>query len=169
MMRLNGSPKRNMVCKRNMKKQLGTLIILLFGFLISNAQEKTRPNSLSIEIGKTGLLPSLIFDHQFPIRFGIRAGGGYNSFYEFKVKTAGGGLYYLFGNKKRHLETGIDFYYLNTYDSNNDDQVVMPLFYPNYSAEGLYTSINLGYRSCGTSTMFRIGFSPGVFEGEFIP
>src|SRR5688572_17083518 len=150
-----------------MKKHPIPLVILLFGFLISNAQEKTRANSLSIEIGKTGLLPSLTYDHQFPIRLGIRAGGGFNSFYRFKVKTAGGGLYYLFGNKKGHLETGIDFYYLYTHDS-WDDVVVSPLFYPDYSAEGLYTSMNIGYRSSG-KVITRIGFSPGVFEEKFVP
>jgi hypothetical protein len=146
-----------------------TLFFLLLIFTsITHAQDKGKNNSLSLEIGKTGLIYNLTYDHHFPNNFGLRAGGGSNFTSNLQAITAGGGVYYLTGKSNRHFESGIDFYYLGVFEA-SDDQKSIPLIYPDHYAEGLLTSINLGYRSYGKKAIFRIGGSPVLFKGEFIP
>jgi hypothetical protein len=144
------------------------IFLLLICASIIHAQDKRRNNSLSLEIGKTGLIYNLTYDHHFSNNFGLRAGGGSNFSSNLQAITAGGGIYYLTGKSKRHFESGIDFYYLGVFEA-SDDQKSIALIYPNYYAEGLLTNINLGYRTYGKKTMFRIGGSPALFKGEFIP
>ena len=125
-------------------------------------------NVLSLELGKSGVVWNLSYDHQIPSHFGVRAVGGSNFNQRFEVKNAGGGLYYLAGRKNRQFEAGIDMYYLYAYDP-TDDVTDATYNYFDETTDGLYSGINLGYRCYGKKTMFRIGISPGIMEGDFVP
>ena len=149
------------------KKLVSIPFVLLFCFSFSRAQTKPLLNSLSLEIGKTGLIYNLIYDHQFLNKFGIKVGGGSN-FSANNAKTVGGGVYYLLGKSKHHFETGLDLYYLSI-QRYSDDQKPILFVYPGFTTEGLFTSLNIGYRRYGKKSVFRVGLAPGIMTVFFIP
>jgi hypothetical protein len=63
---------------------------------------------------------------------------------------------------------GIDVNYLSVNEI-SDDQIGIPLVYPNYTIKTYYASLNCGYRKYGNNSLFRIGISPGFIKTEFIP
>ena len=126
-------------------------------------------NALSFELGKTGLIYNLNFDHKFAKNnFGFRFGAGTNFGQYLNVVTVGGGSYFLVGKQSHFLETGVDIQYL-VVDEVSDDQKGFSFVYPDYSTKTPYLSLNLGYRSYGKRTMFRVGLSPGLIDNDFVP
>lgn len=148
------------------------IIFFLFSCVsFGNAQSNTeyRDNALSFELGKTGLVYNLNFDHKFLNKdFGFRLSAGSNFVKYLNAFTAGGGVYYLFGKNKNFLETGIDLNYLSV-DEVSDDQKGIAVMYPDYSINTLYTSVNIGFRKYGKACLFRIGVSPGFIKDGFVP
>ena len=137
--------------------------------VISSAQAPAKTNAISLELGKTGLIYNLVFDHKFPNRNrGFRLGIGSNLAKYLTAFTVGGGGYYLIGREKRFLELGADLQYLIISEV-SDDQKGFALVYPDYSIKTFYTSANIGYKSYGKRTVLRFGVSPGFIKGEFIP
>jgi hypothetical protein len=154
-----------------MKHTLITILIILASMATGFAQtaSKPKPNALSLELGKNGVVFNLNYDHHFfSKKFGLRLVAGSNFAKYLNAVTFGGGAYYLFGTTNRYLETGIDVQYL-VVDEVSDDQKSVPLIYPDYPVKTIYPSLNIGYRSYGKSTLFRIGFSPGVIKSKFVP
>ena len=137
--------------------------------LVKGQSTSSKLNALSIEVGKTGLIYSLNYDHVFEkMNFGFRLGAGSNFAKYLNGVMIGGGAYKLFGKNKHFFELGIDLHYLEV-DETSDDQKGLPLLYPDYSVKTAYLSLNLGYRSYGKSTLFRVGFSPGYLDNKFVP
>lgn len=140
---------------------------LLFSFLLVNqlhSQSKKANHSAGLEVGKLGLLLNLMYDCQFEkTKVGIRAIAGKNFERYLNVYQAGAGAYYLLGNKKNHLETGLDFFYFYA-DEVSDDQMRFINPFPVRNASTLYTSGNVGYRHSGAKTIFRIGISQGYMH-----
>jgi len=126
-------------------------------------------NAVSFELGKTGLIYNLTFDHK-PSRkhFGIRVGAGSNFGKYLNAISIGGGGYYLIGRENHFFELGVDLQYL-VVDEVSDDQKGFAFVYPDYSVKTFYPSVNLGYRVYGKRTLFRIGFSPGLIESNVVP
>ena len=152
-----------------MKHNLILIIIFLFSCTISCAQKYSNQkfNTISFELGKTGLLYNINFDHKFQNDFGVRFGTGSNLNKYLSVFTAGGGSYYLIGHSKNFMELGIDLFYLSV-EENSDDQKGFPLIYPNFTIKTYYISANIGYRRYGAKTLFRIGVSPGFIKDKFL-
>jgi len=150
------------------------LAIVLTVFLLTNickAQNTAKPkfNVLSIELGKTGLIYNLNYDHQFrEKKLGVRLTAGSNLAEYLQLINVGGGVYYLHGKNKHFFETGADLQYMKV-DEVSDDQRGFTSIYPDYSIETFYASFNLGYRLYGKSTLFRVGLSPGFITNEFLP
>lgn len=154
-----------------MKFLLLTIIALLLVKPYSTAQSSAKPksNTLSLELGKTGLIYNLVFDHRFKSGpMGVRATIGSNFSRYLSLLTTGAGAYYLTGKANRHLELGVDLNYL-VVDEVSDDQRGLQMVYPDYTIKTAYTSFNIGYRSYSQQTMFRIGLSPGFTKEEFVP
>lgn len=150
-----------------MKKRIIT-IATCFAAVLSHAQEKTNrdANALSLELGKTGLIWNLNYDHKFKAsNIGIRASAGSNFSRSLSAWTVGGGGYCIVA---RALELGVDFHYL-VVDEVSDDQKGFTLIYPDYPTKILYASLNIGYRKYGRKTLFRVGLSPGIADKDFIP
>ena len=149
-----------------------TYIALLFFYLTDcNAQtiDKPKNNALSFELGKTGLIYTLSFDHKFSNkRFGIRLDAGSNFAKYLHAFSTGMGGYILFGKKSSFLELGIDLNYL-VVDEVSNDQKGFSLVYPDYSVKTYYASMNIGYRKYWKNSLFRLGASPGVIKNDFIP
>jgi hypothetical protein len=154
-----------------MKQKTIAIVYFLFTFIICRAQtiSNSRNNALSFELGKSGLIYNLNFDHRFQDKdFGFRFGVGSNFAKYLQAFTTGAGGYYLVGHEINFLELGIDLNYLSV-DEVSDDQKGFSLIYPNYSIKTFYASANFGYRRYGKSTLFRIGVSPGFIKNEFLP
>ncbi|MGQ0739014.1 MAG: hypothetical protein ACT4OJ_08165 [Bacteroidota bacterium] len=154
-----------------MKSLLTAFSAILFSMTICNAQTNENPkvNAISFELGKTGLIYNLTFDHKSATKnFGLRLGAGSNLARYLKAISLGGGGYYLVGRSNRFLELGVDLQYLIV-DEISDDQKGFAFVYPDYSTKTFYPGVNLGYRAYGKRTLFRIGFSPGFIEGDLIP
>ena len=144
-------------------------MFVCLNFCIAQATEKPRVNSLTLELGKTGLIYNLTYDHRFGISdIGFRVGAGSNFSKYLNAISFGGGGYYLAGKEKHFLELGVDIQYLIV-DEVSDDQKDFTFVYPDYSTKSIYPSLNIGYRNYGKKTLFRIGFSPGLIDGEFVP
>jgi hypothetical protein len=153
-----------------MKHTLSIIFAILICWTFCNAQtdEKSKLNAISFELGKTGLIYNLNFDHKFANNsFGVRFAIGSNFGKYLNALSMGGGGYYLAGKRKHFLELGADFQYLIV-DEVSDDQKGFSFVYPNYSIKTLYPSINLGYRRYNKSNVFRIGFSPAVIKSKLI-
>lgn len=147
-------------------------LFFLFGlsllFTVINAQDKS-VQSLSVELGKNGLIVNIIYDYQFlKSQFGFRAGAGTNFAKYLQARTITAGGYKLFGKGKEFFELGIDIQYLHVIEV-SDDQGVIPTIYPDYSTKTLYPSLNIGYRKCNKKSMFRIGIAPGITNDGFLP
>ena len=154
-----------------MKICLFAFLLLIISHLLGNAQsiEKRKNNAISLEIGKTGLILNLNYDHLFNNKmYGIRAGAGTNFGGTLIAITSGLGGYLLKGTIKNSLEMGADFNYLEVNEP-SDDQRSGIIIYPNHTIKTYYANLNFGYRSYGKSTVFRIGLSPGVTKEGFIP
>ena len=125
-------------------------------------------NSLSFQLGKTGLIYNLRFDHKIEdknIIYNISAGSNFAKYLNLLI--VGGGAGYLFGKRNSFLETAIDVGYL-VVDEVSDDQGIA-LVFPNYSIKTMYISADVGYRRYSKSGMFRIGISPGFIKNDFLP
>ena len=143
---------------------------LLFFCTCCNGQSdfKNKKDALSFELGKTGLIYNVNFDHKFPKNnFGYRFGFGSNFDEYLNFFTVGGGVYYLVGENKNFLETGVDVSYI-TVNEKSDDQRGVTLVYPNYATNTPYTSINIGFRRYGRGSLFRIGPSFGFIKDGFV-
>jgi hypothetical protein len=154
-----------------MKRKVIAIFYFFFAFIICKAQTISDPgnNSLSFELGKSGLIYNLNFDHKFRNSdFGFRIGAGSNFAKYLQALTGGVGGYYLQGHKSSFLELGIDLAYLSV-DEVSDDQKGFSLIYPDYSVKAFYATANVGYRRYGKHTLFRIGVSPGFIKNEFFP
>ena len=154
-----------------MKYKTTATMISFFLFSICNAQIKSHPknNALSLELGKSGLIYNLNFDHKFQDKgFGFRVGLGSNFSKYLQAFTTGAGGYYLIGHETNFLELGVDLNYLSI-DEISDDQKGVPLIYPNYPIKTFYASANIGYRRSGRKSLFRIGASPGFIKNDFLP
>ena len=141
---------------------------LLLLFIVSNAQSKP-VQSLSVELGKNGLIVSLIYDYKFSeSQFGFRAGAGSNFAKYLRAYTVTAGGYKLFGGTNSFFELGIDIQYLDI-DEVSDDQKGFVLLYPNFSTQTLFTSLNLGFRKYSKKSILRAGFAPGFTKHGFLP
>ncbi|MEO6819106.1 MAG: hypothetical protein ABI204_05225 [Ginsengibacter sp.] len=154
-----------------MKLKAITILYFLFAFTICKAQTNLnlKNNALSFELGKTGLIYNVNFDHRFKNNnLGFRLSVGSNFAKYLQAFTTGAGGYYLLGNETNFLELGIDLNYLSV-DEISDDQRGFTFLSPDYPVKTLYTSANIGYRRYGKSTLFRIGVSPGLIKNDFLP
>lgn len=132
--------------------------------------QKPKLNAISFELGKTGLIYNLAFDHKAETKnVGFRLEAGSNFAKYLNAFSAGGGGYYLVGHTKSFLELGLDLHYL-VVDEVSDDQRGFALVYPDYSIKVFCPSLNVGYQAYGKETLFRIGFSPfNLIESNIIP
>jgi hypothetical protein len=156
-----------------MKSLLTAICAILINVTFCSAQssEKLRLSAVSFELGKTGLIYNLNFDHKLASKnFGYRVGAGSNLGMYLTVISVGGGGYHLIGSNNKFFELGLDIQYLIV-DEVSDDQIGFAsiFIYPNYSTKTLYPSINLGYRKYGNKTLFRAGLAPGVINSKLIP
>lgn len=154
-----------------MKHKTTATVIMFFLFSIGKAQTEShqKKNALSLELGKSGLIYNLNFDHKFQDKdFGLRFGLGSNFSKYLQAFTTGAGGYYLIGHKTNLLELGVDLNYLSI-DEVSDDQRGVPLIYPNYPIKTFYANANIGYRRYGRKTLFRIGASPGLIKNDLLP
>jgi hypothetical protein len=155
-----------------MKPYLNAFFFLLFCSSVCCAQNGniSNTNALSLELGKTGLIFNLNYDHKFKNNYGLRIGAGSNFGSYVTVFSVGGGSYYLCGKKSNFLELGADIQYLRVVEGSDDQRGLLSTFvYPNYSIKTIYPSLNIGYRKYSGSLLFRIGLSPGIIKKEFIP
>jgi hypothetical protein len=153
-----------------MRYKMVAIFYFLFACTTCHAQtiSGTKNNAVSLEIGKSGLIYNLNFDHRFPGKdFGFRFGVGSNFAKYLQAFTGGAGGYYLLGRDINFLELGVDLNYLSI-DEVSDDQKGFSIIYPNYPVKTFYASANVGYRRYGKKTLFRIGVSPGVIKNEFL-
>lgn len=149
-------------------------IFLLCMYSISHSQTQSSSKNIKarefifFELGKTGLIYNLGYDHQLAGRkTGFRFAGGSNLGKYQSLFNVGGGVYQLYGGSKNHFETGLDIYYMEV-NIESDDQIGS-LIYPDYPIQTFYLSANIGYRRSTGKRLFRIGISPGLTKDEFIP
>jgi hypothetical protein len=154
-----------------MRYCLTTIISFIVCITVCNAQKAGKPklNAVSFELGKTGLIYNLSYDHKLRTKnYGFRFGVGSNLGSYLSAITVGGGGYGLIGKSGHFLELGADLHYIIV-DEISDDQKGFAFIYPDYSVKTLYPSLNIGYRNYGKSHLFRIGFSPGIIKNDFVP
>lgn len=154
-----------------MKSLLTVCFAILISVTLCNAQtiEKSKLNAISFELGKTGLIYNLTFDHKSATKnFGFRLNVGSNIAKYLNAISVGGGGYYLVGKTNKFLELGMDLQYLIV-DEVSDDQKGFAFVYPDYSIKTFYPSLNFGYRAYSKRTLFRIGLSPGLIDSDFVP
>lgn len=152
-----------------MKPLLSAICAILVSMTICNAQTSPKINAVSVELGKTGFIYNLTFDHKVARgNFGFRVGAGTNFARYLNGVSVGGGGYYLLGKTDRYLELGVDFQYLSI-DEVSDDQKGFAFVYPDYTIRAFYPSLNLGYRVYSKRTLFRTGLSPGFVDSDFVP
>jgi hypothetical protein len=156
-----------------MKTCFALVCTILLCVSVCNAQVNSKPKlkAVSLELGKTGLIYNLNFDHKLVNKnFGFRLGAGSNLGQHLNVISVGGGGYHLAGSKNKFFELGLDIQYLLV-DEESDDQkgFASILVYPDYSINTLYPSLKIGYRRYGKNTLFRAGLSPGLIKSELIP
>lgn len=152
-----------------MKSLLTAFCAILVSMTLCSAQTTSKTNAVSFELGKTGLIYNLTFDHKVAAKnLGFRLSVGSNLAKYLNAIAIGGGGYYLVGKTNRFLELGADLQYLIV-DEVSDDQKGFAFVYPDYSIKTFYPSLNLGYRAYGKQTLFRVGFSPGVIDNDLVP
>lgn len=129
----------------------------------------TKLNSISFELGKNGIIFNGYYDRKLAARpFGFRIGMGSNFAQYLSARSFGIGAYHLAGRGGHFFESGIDLQYL-IIDEVSDDQKGFAFVYPDYSTSGFAPFVNLGYRHTGSFGLFRIGLSPGLIDGKFVP
>lgn len=139
--------------------------------LFSQSKVTSAPKySISVELGKSGFIYSVVFDNALKDRrYGLRGGFGGNPGKYTEVIMAQVGAYRVFGKKSNFFETGIDLHYLSI-DIVSDDQVGISSFvYPDYTTKTYYVTFNAGYRARMGKFLFRVGAAPGFTKDEFIP
>ena len=97
-----------------MKLLLTVYFAILLSVTLCNAQiiERSKLNAISFEIGKTGLIYNLTFDHKSGTNnFGFRMNVGSNIAKYLNAISVGGGGYYLVGKTNHFLELGMDLQY----------------------------------------------------------
>lgn len=155
-----------------MKKMFVFIVVSFLSVkLFSQLKPTPAPKySLSVELGKSGLIYSVVFDNALKDRrYGLRGGFGGNFGKYTEVIMAQVGAYRLFGTKSNFFETGIDLHYLSI-DIVSDDQVGISSFvYPDYTTQTYYVTFNAGYRARMGKFLFRAGAAPGFTKDEFIP
>ena len=156
-----------------MKTYLTSIGAILFCVTFCRGQTSGKPklNAASLELGKTGLIYNLYFDHRLATRnVGFRLGAGSNLGKYINLISVGGGGYHLMGKTKNFFELGLDFQYQVVDEISDDQRVAADIFiFPNYPVKTLCPSLNVGYRLYGERTLFRVGFSPGVIKSKLIP
>ncbi|HEX7844995.1 MAG TPA: hypothetical protein VF476_04280 [Chitinophagaceae bacterium] len=149
-----------------------SLVILLSLISITAVSQTARPMkyALSVEVGKTGLLYSVVFDNTLKDpRYGIKAGMGGNFGNYTEAIMGQVGAYRLFGKQDHYFETGIDLHYLSIDIVSEDQSGVSSLIYPDHTTRTVYITLNCGYRVKAGKILFRIGAAPGFTKEEFIP
>lgn len=146
------------------------LILLFFLAGTVHSQSNKYKYALSAEIGKSGLIYSLIFDNTLKDRkFGLRGGMGTN-FGRYRSAIMGlVGAYRLFGKNGHFFETGIDLHYLSIENISDDQAGISTFVHPNYPTRTYYITANGGYRVHAGKILFRVGIAPGFTKDEFIP
>lgn len=155
-----------------MKKTIISICVIILTITQAHAQRYTdvhNLNSLSIELGKNGLIYNLVFDHKiFKGTYGFRIGAGSNFAKYLNAKSFGLGGYTLIGGPDNSLELGADLQYM-LITRTSADQRGFDFVYPDYSVKAIYPSLNLGFRKYFSSSMLRFGFSPGKIKKVFVP
>jgi len=151
-------------------KSLLTAIFSIFTYVtFCSAQTSLKTNALSVELGKTGLIYNLTFDHKAVAKnFGFKLGVGSNFGKYLNARVLGAGGFYLIGKTSRFLELGADLQYL-VVNEVSDDQKGFSFVFPDYAGRKFYPSLNLGYRAYRKHTLFRVGFSPGLIDIDVVP
>jgi len=144
--------------------------IIFFAFVQLQAIGQNNTKTIIVEFGKNGLVFNLLYDQVFDQKkIGFHVGGGTTLINtNFELRTATVGLFKLIGKKQNFLELGLDAQYHFASEYANDVKGVT-LVAPVYTYEGVYCFAVIGYRHFTERRLFRIGFSPGVVETEFIP
>ena len=152
-----------------MRKALTLSTTFLFSFITLYSQNNIKTNALSFELGKTGLIYNLSFDHRINNKnIGFRFSVGSNfAKYLNGFSTVGGG-FFLIGKNKKFLELGIDAGLLKV-DEVSDDQKGFSLIFPDYSIKTFYAGLNAGVRLYRKNSLFRSGLSPGIIKDGFLP
>ncbi len=149
------------------------ILVVLFVFVSSSLyaqQGKAKRYSLSAEVGKSGLIYSIVFDNSLKgSRYGLRGGMGTNFGKHAEAIMGLVGVYRLFGNGGRFFEAGIDMHYLYIDIVSNDQAGAPTILYPDYSTNTIYVTFNAGYRVNAGKILFRLGAAPGFTKHEFIP
>jgi len=136
--------------------------------LNGQAAGKLNNNAVSFELGKTGLIYSLGFDHKLATNFGLRVTMGTNFSNYLKAFSTFAGGYYLFGKNKNYLELGVDIGYLSVKEVGGLQRNFAFIF-PDYTIKTYYTNLNIGYRKYGNKTLLRMGVSPGYCKSGPLP
>lgn len=154
-----------------MKFLLTTIFTLGICISMCKAQQIGEPkfNAISFELGKTGLIYNLTFDHRMKKEnLGFRFNAGSNFAKYLNAISLGVGSYYLIGRSAQFLELGVDLQYL-IINKESDDQRGFSFVYPDHAVSTLLPSANIGYRTTGKHTLFRVGISPGLVENKIFP
>jgi hypothetical protein len=142
-------------------------MFIIVMFCNGQTTDNLKLNAISFELGKTGLIYNLTFDHKFASKkIGFRFGAGSNLAKYLNAISAGGGGYYLPSRTNHSFEVGVDLQYLSVYEGSDDQKRFIPI-YPNYSTNTYFLSLNLGYRAYAKRSLFRVGVSPGSVDGDF--
>ena len=105
-----------------------TIVFFIFFFWVVNCSAQSpaipgKTNAISLELGKTGVIYNLVFDHKLINKnFGFRLGIGSNLAKYLTAMTVGGGGYYLIGKEKKFLEIGADIQYLIINEVSDDQK-----------------------------------------------
>jgi len=151
-----------------MKKPVILLLVFIFclvSFSSSSAQQ--RRDSVFVEVMGSGLMASIHYEHLFTENLGLNAGvGGYCAI------MAGGislpvTVTYLIGEGNHKLELGAGAVYASI-DADFLDEDEDPIF--NLDDDTLLGTGFLGYRYVSDAGfLFRAGFTPFFYDGNFIP
>ena len=145
------------------------LFVSISVYCSGQGTSNTKLNSISFELGKNGLIYNLYFDRRLTGKpYGFRFGMGSNLAQYLSAKSVGVGAYHLVGKRRRFFESGVELQYLMI-DEVSDDQKGLAFLYPDHSTNGFAPFLNLGYRHAGNFGLFRIGLSPGLIDGKFVP
>jgi len=146
------------------------ITLIFFALVQVQTIGQNNTKTIVVEFGKNGLVFNLLYDHLFDQKkWGFHVGGGTTLINtNFELRSATAGLFKLIGKKQNFLELGLDAQYHFAYEYANDVKGVT-LVAPVFTYEGIYCFAVIGYRHFTERRLFRIGFSPGVVEQEFIP